>query len=91
MHYLNSYTANFEAISDLIDLIPNHCLVGTDNEDKATISEKCRILLGIRNIEVCLVHHCPNAYGVAITLEDGWKMVYSGDTMPCQELIKIGN
>lgn len=44
------------------------------------------------------VVHCPNAYGVLIKAADrinavgenvgGWKVVYSGDSRPCPELIK---
>lgn len=44
------------------------------------------------------VVHCPQSFGVALKAEDrinsvgkvipGWKIVYSGDTRPCQELIE---
>lgn len=37
------------------------------------------------------VIHCPNSYGIVI--KDclyGWKVVYSGDTRPCQRLAEVG-
>ena len=37
------------------------------------------------------VQHCPNAFGIALQHQDGWKMTYSGDTMPCDRLIQLGN
>lgn len=47
------------------------------------------------------VVHCPQAFGVALTAADrlnaagkvvpGWKIVYSGDSRPCPELIKASH
>lgn len=36
------------------------------------------------------VQHCPSAYGIAVTHVSGWKITYSGDTMPCSSLVEIG-
>ena len=36
------------------------------------------------------VNHVPNSYGVSITHKSGWKLVYSGDTTPCQRLVEAG-
>ncbi|OLL25693.1 Ribonuclease Z 1 [Neolecta irregularis DAH-3] len=41
-------------------------------------------------VVTCQVHHCPWAYGVAISHDSGWKIVYSGDSMPCSALVEIG-
>lgn len=38
---------------------------------------------------VPLIHTVLN-YGVILTHVDGWKLVYSGDTMPCEKLITYG-
>lgn len=53
--------------------------------------------MGIQQMETCLVRHCPHAFGISITLsryniaETGpFVITYSGDTMPCVELVKIG-
>jgi len=51
--------------------------------------------MGIKSISTCLVKHCPHAFGVAIEFIEKYKgkpikITYSGDTMPCDELISIG-
>jgi ribonuclease Z len=42
------------------------------------------------DISTVPVKHCPNAFGVAFSHRDGWKVTYSGDTMPCDDLVKLG-
>lgn len=44
----------------------------------------------MKKIDMTYVIHCPNSFGVAWTHVDGWKLVYSGDTMPCSGLVEIG-
>ncbi|KAJ8941617.1 hypothetical protein NQ318_000323 [Aromia moschata] len=55
-------------------------------------SEKQKILekLGMMDINTCLVRHCPNAFGVALTDKHGHKITYSGDTMPSDNLVELG-
>ncbi len=36
------------------------------------------------------VQHCPHAFGLVVTHKNGWKLVYSGDTRPCNGLIEEG-
>ena len=36
------------------------------------------------------VIHCFDAYGICLKHCSGWKIVYSGDTRPCIELIEKG-
>ncbi|KAG9143324.1 hypothetical protein Leryth_018599 [Lithospermum erythrorhizon] len=53
---------------------------------------------GLESMTSFPVIHCPEAYGVALKAADrinsvgktipGWKIVYSGDTRPCPELVK---
>lgn len=58
-------------------------------------------ILGEAGLEALIsfpVIHCPQAYGVVLKAEDrtnstgkkmpGWKIVYSGDTRPCPELVE---
>ncbi|KAJ7316154.1 hypothetical protein JRQ81_002316 [Phrynocephalus forsythii] len=40
--------------------------------------------------QTCDVRHCRNAFGCAIVHKSGWKIVFSGDTMPCNALIEMG-
>ncbi|KAF9909274.1 Zinc phosphodiesterase ELAC protein 2 [Linnemannia zychae] len=45
---------------------------------------------GFKDIQTVDVIHCPWAYGISMTHKDGWKIVYSGDTRPCQNLVDVG-
>lgn len=47
--------------------------------------------LGISSMVTTYVIHCPNSFGVALTTLDGFKLTYSGDTMPSPKLIELGN
>uniref|UniRef100_A0A3Q3MPY6 Zinc phosphodiesterase ELAC protein 2 n=1 Tax=Mastacembelus armatus TaxID=205130 RepID=A0A3Q3MPY6_9TELE len=38
----------------------------------------------------CTVRHCKNAFGCSFTHRSGWKLAFSGDTMPCDALVDIG-
>lgn len=40
--------------------------------------------------QTCLVRHCKHAFGCALVHTSGWKLVYSGDTMPCEALVRMG-
>ncbi|KAJ1724748.1 hypothetical protein LPJ53_001031 [Coemansia erecta] len=46
--------------------------------------------LGLTDIRTCSVIHCPWAYGLSLTHKSGWKLVYSGDTRPCSNLVTLG-
>jgi len=45
---------------------------------------------GFEEIVTVDVIHCPWAYGISMTHKEGWKVVYSGDTRPCNNLVKVG-
>ncbi|KAF7724572.1 Zinc phosphodiesterase ELAC protein 2 [Apophysomyces ossiformis] len=46
--------------------------------------------LGLRKFDAVEVFHCRWAYGLTLEHESGWKLVYSGDTRPCDNLIESG-
>lgn len=46
--------------------------------------------LGITKFETAAVIHCADSFGVAIEHQDGWKIVFSGDTRPCPTMEEIG-
>lgn len=46
--------------------------------------------LDAREVLTVPVDHCPQAFGLVITHNHGWKIVYSGDTRPCPALIEAG-
>ncbi|KAF9206105.1 Zinc phosphodiesterase ELAC protein 2 [Haplosporangium sp. Z 27] len=45
---------------------------------------------GFSDISTVDVIHCPWAYGISMTHKEGWKVVYSGDTRPCENLVEAG-
>lgn len=46
---------------------------------------------GLSLMQNVRVIHCPNAFGVVLQRgSSGWKMVWSGDTRPCANLIRAG-
>lgn len=40
--------------------------------------------------QTCEVQHCKNAFACSVIHKSGWKVVYSGDTMPCMALVQMG-
>lgn len=46
--------------------------------------------LDMLKMNTVFVRHCPNAFGIAFTHKTGYKITYSGDTMPCDNLVKLG-
>lgn len=46
--------------------------------------------LEMSKIKTVYVRHCPNAFGVSFTHSSGYKITYSGDTMPSDSLVELG-
>jgi ribonuclease Z len=63
-----------------------HC--GSASSDAAVGAAVRR--LGGRWVASAPVLHCPDAWCVALQHEEGWGMVYSGDTRPCDALVALG-
>ncbi|CAK4722774.1 hypothetical protein LEN26_008584 [Aphanomyces euteiches] len=47
-------------------------------------------LTGFQNLWSVPVHHCHDAFGLVVISGSGIKVVYSGDTRPCDRLIRDG-
>ncbi|KRT80632.1 hypothetical protein AMK59_5821 [Oryctes borbonicus] len=90
LNWLIFYDRCFENICNEFEIIPNSdMLLGDENID----AEKKSCIFNTLNlsaINTVLVRHCPNAFGVSFTHNDGYKITYSGDTMPCPNLVKLG-
>ncbi|GAB0087583.1 Ribonuclease Z [Sergentomyia squamirostris] len=82
--WLAFYNAQIDSISEDYDLIPNRNLLTTP-----LCTDKIQEL-GINNIVTCYVPHCPQSFGVALTLSSGAKITYSGDCKPSADLVEIG-
>jgi hypothetical protein len=46
--------------------------------------------LGLAAVRCVPVVHCADAWGVVLSSHDGWTLVYSGDTRPCEALVAAG-
>ena len=46
--------------------------------------------LNLSSLQTCPVRHCAHSFGISLKHQNNWKLTYSGDTMPCDHLIKIG-
>ena len=58
-----------------------------------TIDEPFNKLLhqvGLKQVESIPVKHCRNAFGYQVETLEGFRLVYSGDTMPCDSLVLAG-
>jgi ribonuclease Z len=62
----------------------------SNSKSAQTLPNRLQELLGITQLYMVPVIHCPDAFGVVITHQDGWKMVFSGDTRPCPLLDQAG-
>ncbi|XP_017111031.1 ribonuclease Z, mitochondrial [Drosophila elegans] len=87
--WLEFYNREIETIEDAYTLVANGELLASP-----LTGEKVEPL-GITSIATCLVRHCPNSFGISLTLaakhkNEPVKITYSGDTMPCQDLIDLG-
>ena len=45
----------------------------------------------LKSILTCRAYHAPASFCVAVVTNDGYKIVYSGDTRPIDALIELGN
>ncbi|XP_063240467.1 LOW QUALITY PROTEIN: ribonuclease Z, mitochondrial-like [Bacillus rossius redtenbacheri] len=89
MSWLDFYHRHFEPVLDDFRLIPNGDLVEGASGSEPVLARALEEL-GMRAVATAPVDHCPNAFGVAFTHRDGWKVTYSGDTRPCPTLEELG-
>lgn len=86
--FLKLYHQNFEEIAHLYNFNP------LPHKGALTFTTEEANLLGLENICITRVPHCFQSTGISITVKksDGEKfqIVYSGDTMPCEPLVRIG-
>ncbi|XP_026725255.1 zinc phosphodiesterase ELAC protein 2 isoform X2 [Trichoplusia ni] len=88
--WLTLYDHQFERLRNDYTLIPNQSLLHDHPSQNVDMTSAVLASLGVAGMKTCLVAHCPNAFGVAIDVDDQHKITYSGDTLPCEELVKIG-
>ncbi|DBB10539.1 TPA: hypothetical protein ACH3X3_002076 [Trebouxia sp. C0006] len=55
-------------------------------EMQAAVSQ-VKAQLGLKTLQSLLVVHCAHAYAAILEGESGWKVVFSGDTRPCEQMV----
>ncbi|XP_046563093.1 zinc phosphodiesterase ELAC protein 2-like [Haliotis rubra] len=84
--WLEFYSNNVETFKDQLTLIP----LQESNQQWQKL-DAVKTELQLSEFVPVEVDHCPNAFGVSLVHKDGWKIVYSGDTMPCGRLVTAGH
>ncbi|CAH1794270.1 unnamed protein product, partial [Owenia fusiformis] len=88
--WFNSVHYNIEHLKWDVKVLPLQEMVeGSDAYNQDTRMQ-LQQLLNLEKFETTEVVHCRNAFGSSFTHKDGWKLCYSGDTMPCESLVDIG-
>ncbi|XP_055837284.1 ribonuclease Z, mitochondrial [Episyrphus balteatus] len=88
--WLNYYHDVIEPIKHCYTLIPNGDMVDVPLQTTDLKN------MGIQSMSTCLVKHCQHSFGVSVLLDskdefsEPMKITYSGDTMPCEDLIELG-
>ncbi|XP_008586761.1 PREDICTED: zinc phosphodiesterase ELAC protein 2 [Galeopterus variegatus] len=91
--WLQQYHNECQEVLHHVSMIPAKCLQKGAEVSSPTLERLISSLLGICDLEefqTCLVRHCRHAFGCALVHTSGWKVVYSGDTMPCEALVQMG-
>ena len=64
-----------------------HCREAPSSPAVGAALRRC----GFEMLRAAPVWHCPDAWGLGLQHADGWSIVYSGDTRPCDALVNLGN
>ncbi|KAJ7102976.1 hypothetical protein C8R43DRAFT_230388 [Mycena crocata] len=62
----------------------------TDYERSAAAGMRLCVALGLQSFSTIDVFHQVKCYGVVFRHQDGWSLVFSGDTLPTQSLVRGG-
>ncbi|XP_047428804.1 zinc phosphodiesterase ELAC protein 2 isoform X2 [Mugil cephalus] len=93
MTWLNQYHNYCEEILSHVNLIPNQFLCDGAEVTEQQANSFIRRLLKKNDLEkflTCTVRHCKNAFACSFAHQSGWKLAFSGDTMPCENFVNIG-
>ncbi|XP_015212199.2 zinc phosphodiesterase ELAC protein 2 [Lepisosteus oculatus] len=93
MIWLNQYHDHCQEILSHINIIPTQLLVEGAEVTKSRTKSFIHALHKMSDLEkfqTCMVHHCKNAFACSLTHLSGWQVVFSGDTMPCEDLVQMG-
>uniref|UniRef100_A0AAR2LKW5 Zinc phosphodiesterase ELAC protein 2 n=1 Tax=Pygocentrus nattereri TaxID=42514 RepID=A0AAR2LKW5_PYGNA len=93
MTWLNQYHDHCQEILSHVNFIPAKCLCEGAEMPKFKTKSFIQAVLkrnDLTKFQTCLVRHCKNAFACSLTHQSGWRIVFSGDTMPCDALVHMG-
>ncbi|XP_012681292.1 zinc phosphodiesterase ELAC protein 2 [Clupea harengus] len=93
MTWLNQYHDHCQKILSHINIIPSKVLCDGAEMPKYKTKSFLQAMLkknDLKQFQTCTVHHCKNAFACSLTHQSGWQVVFSGDTMPCEALARMG-
>ncbi|XP_029015674.1 zinc phosphodiesterase ELAC protein 2 isoform X2 [Betta splendens] len=93
MRWLSQYHHHCEEILSHINFIPNRIMCDDAEAPKQRTKSFIQAALRMNDLQkfqTCLVRHCRNAFACSFTHQSGWKLAFSGDTMPCDAFVHIG-
>ncbi|XP_075942704.1 zinc phosphodiesterase ELAC protein 2 isoform X1 [Anarhichas minor] len=93
MSWLSQYHDHCEEILNHINLIPNKVLCDDGEVPRQRTKLFIQGLLKENDLEkfqTCTVRHCKNAFACSFSHRSGWKLAFSGDTMPCDAFVHTG-
>ncbi|KAF6298454.1 elaC ribonuclease Z 2 [Rhinolophus ferrumequinum] len=91
--WLQQYHNQCQPLLHHVCMIPAKCLQKGTEVSNSEVERLISLLLetcDLEEFQTCLVRHCKHAFGCALVHTSGWKVVYSGDTMPCEALVQMG-
>ncbi|XP_076322011.1 ribonuclease Z [Tachypleus tridentatus] len=90
IHWLQNYHSTYEPVLHLFRLVPNFLLTHNNRTLPKEVYQDLINRLNLQELSTVPVKHCKSAFGVVLTPVGSKKLVYSGDTMPCEGLIEAG-
>ncbi|KAJ8389118.1 hypothetical protein AAFF_G00123240 [Aldrovandia affinis] len=93
MSWLNQYHDHCQEILSHINIVPAWLMTEGAEVPKQKTKSFIQSLLKMNDLEkfqTCAVRHCKNAFACSLKHRSGWQLVFSGDTMPCEALVKMG-
>ncbi|XP_023237388.1 ribonuclease Z, mitochondrial-like [Centruroides sculpturatus] len=89
IQWLNNYHCEFEPLLNNVVIIPNINLA-YNNEKNVPNYKELLETTKLKEVSTIPVKHCKDAHAILFTTSCDYKVVYSGDTMPCDSLIVAG-
>ncbi|WAQ97010.1 RNZ2-like protein [Mya arenaria] len=88
--WIDLYSKHIEDVSQDVRLCPHSVAISKTNPLHGEETSMIKRQLGLKEYTLSKVWHTYYSAAIIMTHQDGWKLVYSGDTMPCKALIKEG-